>query len=211
MAKRVLSMRNAAINKVRAAFVVSNIDSATATTDLGNLGVPSAAIGQFLTAWTIEQQTNVKRLSAAQVGALAKDGIITAANAVTRWVAMGYAPDEASLLLYIYQPAAGNATTGIISFDPATLPADGASTSTVTVQVYDSTGMLATSSQGAVALTASLGTVGPVTDNNNGTYNATYTAGSVAGSDSIQGTINGQALESPAPLVLTTVTTPASS
>jgi adhesin/invasin len=58
------------------------------------------------------------------------------------------------------------------------------------VQAY-AAGEPATSSQGAVTLAASLGTVGPVTDRGNGTYVATFTAGTTAGTAEISGTIAG--------------------
>ena len=104
VARRVITMRNAAITRTRLAYIEYLITEAQARVDMVALGVPEAAISQFLTAWGIEQQTNVKRLSMAQVGKLVEDGIIDATNAVARWTQMGYLPEEANLLLYIYQP-----------------------------------------------------------------------------------------------------------
>jgi len=104
VARRVITMRNAAITRTRLAYIDYLVTEDQAKSDLVALGVPQAAIGQFLTAWGIEQQTNVKRLSMAQVGKLCEDGVIDATNAVARWVQMGYAPEEADLLLYVYPP-----------------------------------------------------------------------------------------------------------
>jgi len=104
VARRVITMRNAAITRTRLAYIEYLITEDQARVDMVALGVPEAAIGQFLTAWGIEQQTNVKRLSMAQVGKLVEDSVIDANNAVTRWVQMGYLPEEANLLLYIYKP-----------------------------------------------------------------------------------------------------------
>lgn len=112
-ARRVITMRNAAITRARTAFVDYLITAEQASADLVLLGLPTAAVSQFLTAWTIEQRTNIKRLSAAQVGKLAVDGIIDGVNAVARWVQMGYAPEEADLLLHIYAPGS-KATAGTV-------------------------------------------------------------------------------------------------
>jgi hypothetical protein len=106
IARRVLTMRNAAVNRLRTAFIDYLVTTDQVRTDLGSLGIPTAAQDQFLAAWSIEQQTNVKRLSAAQVGKLTEDGVIDQANAVARWTQMGYLPEEAELLLYIYPPPA---------------------------------------------------------------------------------------------------------
>ena len=121
-ARRVIAMRNAAITRARAAYIDRLITEAQVRVDLAALGMPTAAVEQFLTAWTIEQSLNVKRLSAAQVGKLAEDGIIDANNAVARWVQMGYAPEEAQLLLYIYQPgskAKPGTTPAVTTVPPA--------------------------------------------------------------------------------------------
>ena len=104
VAKRVIAMRNSAILRTRTAYVDFLIDEPAAKADLVQLGLPSAAIDQFLTDWTIEQTLNIKRLSAAQVGKLLEDGVLDANNAIARWVQMGYAPEEANLLVYVYPP-----------------------------------------------------------------------------------------------------------
>ena len=105
VAKRVLTLRNAAINRVRTAYVEHLITDVVVRTDLSQLGLPEPAIAQSLITWKIEQQTNVKRLSAAQVGKLTEDGYLSADDAVARWTQMGYASEEAQLLLLIYVPA----------------------------------------------------------------------------------------------------------
>ena len=206
VARRVIAMRNSAITRVRQAYIVYNITEAQVQTDLAALGVPSAAIAQFLTAWTIEQQTEVKRLSAAQVGKFAEDGVIDGNAAVNRWVQMGYAPSEAELLLYIYQPAAGSSGLGLLSIDPGTLPADGQSTANITFQAYNPAGGEATQSVGVVAFTANLGTIGDTLDHKDGTYSATYTAGLTAGTDQITGTVRNVAIGEAVSMALTAVT-----
>ena len=104
VAKRVISMRNGAISRIRTAYIDFLIDEAAVKVDLVQLGMPTAAVDQFLTDWTIEQSINTKRLSAAQVGKLLEDGVLDVNNAVTRWVQMGYLPEEANLLTFVYPP-----------------------------------------------------------------------------------------------------------
>ena len=104
VAKRVLTLRTAAINRVRTAYVEHLVDDVWVRTELAKLGLPEPAIAQSLTTWQIEQATNVKRLTAAQVGKLAEDGVIGAGDAIARWVQMGYSTEEAQLLTYIYEP-----------------------------------------------------------------------------------------------------------
>ena len=119
VAKRVNSMRNAAVSRLRTAFVNSVMDEATVKTGLLSLGLPSQAVDQFLTYWTIEAQTNVKRLSMAQVGKLHEDGVFADADAVTRWTQMGYTQADAEYLLLLY-PAAAAAPPATTSTTPAT-------------------------------------------------------------------------------------------
>ncbi len=124
VARRVLSLRNAAINRVRTAYVEHLVDDVWVRTELAKLGLPEPAIAQSLTTWGIEQATNVKRLSAAQVGKLAEDGVIAAADAIARWVQMGYSSEEATLLTYIYVPgskAAPGTTPAVTTLPPSPL------------------------------------------------------------------------------------------
>ena len=102
--RRELTMRNAAISRLRTAYVDFLIPESEVRSALTNIGLSSGAVEQFVTYWTLEQATNVKRLTAAQVGTLVKDSVISPAGATTRWTEMGYLPEEAALLLYIYPP-----------------------------------------------------------------------------------------------------------
>ena len=122
VAKRVLTMRNAAISRLRTAYIDFLIPESEVSAALTNIGLPSQAVTQFLTYWTLEQSTNVKRLTAAQVGKLLEDGVFDVTNAVTRWTQMGYSPEEANLLPYIYAPAA--APSG--GYPVVTVPPSGA-------------------------------------------------------------------------------------
>ena len=190
IARRVISMRNSAITRLRTGFVAGDVTSADATTELGLLGIASTAVTAFLEAWTIEASIVTKRLTAAQVGKLAEDGNWTAEQAVAYWEKLGYSATDAMTLLLIYPAGEKAPPNAAVAADPTAITADGRSTSTLTVQAY-AAGEPATSSQGAVTLAASLGTVGPVTDRGNGTYVATFTAGTTAGTAEISGTIAG--------------------
>ena len=87
-----------------------------------------------------------------------------------------------------------NATTTSISASPTTLVANGVTTSTITVQAKDANGNDLTTSGGAVTLHPTIGTIGPVTNNNNGTYTATFTSSTATGTSIVTGTIGGNAI-----------------
>jgi adhesin/invasin len=89
---------------------------------------------------------------------------------------------------------AADRTTSTIAADPATITADGTSTSTVLVQLKDANGNNLTSGGATVILATTLGSMGAVTDNGNGTYSATLTSGTVAGIATVTGTLNGDAI-----------------
>lgn len=126
VARRVITMRNAAINRLRTAYVAHLVEDGWVRGELATLGIPEPAIAQMLDAWSIEQATQVRRLSAAQVGKLAEDGYLTGADAQQRWVDMGYPPEEASLLLMIYQPGS--------KASPGATPVTTLTTGTATVE-----------------------------------------------------------------------------
>jgi uncharacterized protein YjdB len=75
-----------------------------------------------------------------------------------------------------------------------TLPADGAAEVTITVQLSDANGNDLGRGGAAIALSATLGSVGTVTDHDDGSYSATLTAGTIVGMAIISGTVNGAAL-----------------
>jgi len=71
-----------------------------------------------------------------------------------------------------------------IDADPTVLPADGVSTSTITVQLRDVNKNPLTESGGTVTMMTTAGTLGAVADNDDGTYTATYTSPTSVGSGS---------------------------
>ena len=97
--------------------------------------------------------------------------------------------------------ASGATTT--IDATPSSITADGSSTSTVTVTVRDGNSNVRTAGGDAVVLNATLGTLGTVTDNANGTYTATLTAGTTTGTATITGTVNALAIADNATVTLT--------
>lgn len=95
------------------------------------------------------------------------------------------------------------AVTAITSSAQA-LPADGTTTTSVTVQVRDAGGNDLSSSQGLVTLSASAGTISAVVDVGDGTYTATYTPpiSRGTGTATISGTLAGNPLTQTATIVL---------
>ena len=99
------------------------------------------------------------------------------------------------------------ASRSTISASPASIVANGTSTSTVTVQVKDAAGNTITTGGATVTLSTSAGTLSGVTDNGNGTYTATLTSATSPGSASITGSVNGNAISGSATVAFTQVFT----
>jgi hypothetical protein len=93
----------------------------------------------------------------------------------------------------VFSPPA-SVSTSQITASPSVIPANGTSTSTVTVQLKDSAGTNFTSGGDTVTLSTNRGSLGSVTDNGNGTYTATLTSSSSAGNATVTGTVNGGAI-----------------
>ena len=88
-------------------------------------------------------------------------------------------------------PGPASATASTITADPTALPADGASTSTITVGAVDAFGNPVGTGGAVVALSTTAGTLGPVTDRGDGTYTAVLTAPSTAAIATVSGSIDG--------------------
>ncbi len=97
-------------------------------------------------------------------------------------------------LFWLESQVAPAAETTTITANPIAITADGQSTSTITVQAKDANGNNPAAGGDAVVLATTLGALGAIADNNDGTYTATLTAGVVAGTATITGTINGAAI-----------------
>ena len=95
-------------------------------------------------------------------------------------------------------------TISTITASPTSRPADGSSTSGITVQTKDAGGNNLPTSQGPVTLATTAGSLGSVTDNSNGSYSSTLTTpvGRGSGSAVVSGTLSGSALLSTATVSL---------
>ena len=88
-------------------------------------------------------------------------------------------------------PGAPAQTTSQITASPTSVPADGASTSAITVELFDAFGNRITTGGANISLSTTAGALGPVTDLGNGTYTATLTAPSAPATAPISGSIGG--------------------
>jgi hypothetical protein len=114
--KRELGMATAAVAQVKKVYLAKRIDDAQATTDLAGLGIDADAITQYLAVWKVEQVAELKELTAAQIGSFYKKGLLTEADAVSRWTEMGYTAADAALLDANYggpAPPGSPAATGV--------------------------------------------------------------------------------------------------
>ncbi|MGC5169034.1 invasin domain 3-containing protein [Microbacterium sp. DT81.1] len=89
-----------------------------------------------------------------------------------------------------FVPGAADATTSTITAAPASVTADGAATSTVTVTLLDANANPLTAGGDTVAITSTDGTIGATTDDNDGTYTATLTAPTTVGTATVGFTLN---------------------
>jgi len=95
-----------------------------------------------------------------------------------------------------YDSGLASAANSTVSATPGSLSPGSGATSTLTVQLKNAAGQNLTVSGGTVTfatLSAVQGSIGLVTNNNNGTYTATYTAGTSSGVVTITPLINGTA------------------
>ena len=98
--------------------------------------------------------------------------------------------------------AAASTATSTVTAATSPITANGTSTSAITVQLKDQYGNNVTVGSNTVALSTTLGSLGLVTNNGNGTYSATLTSGLVAGTAVISATLNGAAVTSTASVVM---------
>lgn len=98
-----------------------------------------------------------------------------------------------SLSLCGYVPTVASTINSTITASPTSITANGTSTSVITIQLKDSTGANLTTSGGNVVVYTSLGTLGTVVDNNNGTYTVILTSAANTGTATITYSINGTA------------------
>ncbi|MEJ2152679.1 MAG: invasin domain 3-containing protein, partial [Gemmatimonadota bacterium] len=102
--------------------------------------------------------------------------------------ASGLGGDESSAFNIVPGPPSG--ATSLITANPTAITADGASTSTITVQLLDANGNPLTLGGDNVALSTNHGSLGGVLDNGDGTYTAILTASTLPQTATITGTVN---------------------
>jgi hypothetical protein len=100
--RRHMSMITAAVSQVRKVYLAGRITDAIATNQLTALGIDPTTITTYLTVWKIEAASELKELTAAQIGSLYKKGAFDDPTALAKWEAMGYSADDAALLLFNY-------------------------------------------------------------------------------------------------------------
>jgi adhesin/invasin len=105
-------------------------------------------------------------------------------------------------------PGPPSGATSEITASPASIDADGSSTSTVTVLLRDAFGNALTTGGANVTLSTTLGSLGPVSDNGNGTYTATLTSSTTSGTATISGTVNTAVISDTATVDFTLVGAP---
>lgn len=100
-----IAAHNAAVTRVRNAYLTLAITKATASTELTKLGVSQDTTTVLLTDWDVEIATPSRHLTEAQVGKFYKEGAISETAALAKWTAMGYSAPDAALLATMYTPA----------------------------------------------------------------------------------------------------------
>jgi photosystem II stability/assembly factor-like uncharacterized protein len=126
-----------------------------------------------------------------------KNGTYTAV--LTSSTAFGYAIVRATVNGQPLTTAAGvnfvdvgpSGSYSTLTSQDQTIAADGQSTTLISVQIKDVFGVNFTKSAGALVLTTTLGTIGSVTDHQDGTYTAVLTSSLQYGMAAVTGVING--------------------
>jgi len=87
------------MSAIRSKFIAHHIDEKTASGYLDAIGVPSAQRTYVMGLWSIEQAANVRSLTEAQIAKAVHLKLIDIKEGATRLIDMGYAPQDAALLL----------------------------------------------------------------------------------------------------------------
>ena len=101
-----------------------------------------------------------------------------------------------------------SAMASTITASPTSITADGTTTSTITVQLKDTNGNNLTTGGATVGLSTTLGTLGSVTDNSDGTYSAILTSSTTTGEATISGTLAETGINDTAKVEMTDGTAP---
>lgn len=96
--RRLLSALQSAINVIHRTYVGHKIDRNQASGELDMLGIRAEVRDDLLETWTHERESNVTRLTNAQIGRALKLDIIDRETAINRWMQNGYSGDDAATL-----------------------------------------------------------------------------------------------------------------
>lgn len=100
--KRETQIKSSAVKLTGSRYVARHITKDQASSNLGALGIPDAARQTIMKLWDLELAATPKMLTEAQVGALAKKGIIDLAEFTSRLQAMGMNDVDINLLAQYY-------------------------------------------------------------------------------------------------------------
>ena len=104
-AKKILGAATTVITQIKKQVLAKQITTQTASGLLDQVGVQSQVRDAYLKDWAVEAQVEQKSLTAAQIGGMAKKGIVSYAYAASRWAALGYNQDDIVLLAADYGDA----------------------------------------------------------------------------------------------------------
>lgn len=101
-ARRILSAATTVITQIKKQFLAGQITSSVASGLLDQVGVQSVIRDAYLKDWAVEAQVEQRSLTEAQIGDMAKKGIISYGYAAGRWSSLGYGQDDIVLLAAYY-------------------------------------------------------------------------------------------------------------
>lgn len=99
--RRVRKFREAAITRIRSAYVAGKIDDSEASGQMDRLFVPSDQRDSLLSIWDIDRTTVTKTLTASQIRQAFKKDLLSEADAIGRLTDQGYDQLDASLFLQL--------------------------------------------------------------------------------------------------------------
>ncbi|MCC9135784.1 invasin domain 3-containing protein [Pontibacter silvestris] len=108
-------------------------------------------------------------------------------------------------LAVTFVAGSASSVTSTMAASAAVIPADGVSSSTITITLFDAQGNRVTTGGNNLVLTTTSGTLGAVIDNNDGTYTAVLTSGTASRTARVSGTIDGAAINNTVNIMFTDV------
>jgi len=105
-----------------------------------------------------------------------------------------------------FVPGKASEVTSTIVASAPTIAADGTSTVVITITLFDAQGNRITSGDNTVVITSTMGILGEVSKNPDGTYTMVLTSGTTPGTAVISGTLNGTAIQGTTNVVFSGIT-----